>query len=462
MKPSGDPRPQSRSDGAEAAVRFEPMGGGANGRRRAASTTHEIRSRMRPVRGNRDGSSSVADATQKSAGGVDPWAEAPRLPSSYRYAMTDESTWTARIQVCLSLVVALLAGCGKMSEGAKQGPPEVTVSEPAQQEVTDYVELTGTVTPSRSVDLMARVTGFLESVEFQDGATVKEGDELFVIEPEPYRQQLALAEAALERAKSEYNRQLSLIASNATSVANVERWRSENDQAVAQVALAKINLGYTRVTAPFTGLIGRRLVDGGNLVGPTVNTKLASMDQLEPIYVYFNLNERDTLQAVTIMRQQGLSPRSNIGKTTVFVGLQNQAGYPEEGTLDFADTGISTSSGTMQLRAVFPNKDRMLIAGAFARVRIPLGGPKPMLVVPANIIGNDQEGDYVLTVDAGGIVARRGVVLGPLTTNGCAIRSGLKAQDRVIVNGVMRAKPGDRVSPVTAPGAQSTPPSPTR
>ena len=277
----------------------------------------------------------------------------------------------------------------------------MTVSQPAQQEVTDSLDLTGTVTPSRSVDLVARVTGYLESVKFQDGAMVKEGDLLFVIEPEPYRQQLALAEAALERAKSEYARQLSLIASNATSVANVEKWRSERDQAAAQVELAKINLSYTSVNAPFSGRIGRRLVDPGNLVGPNVNTKLATLDQLEPIYVYFNLNERDTLQAVTIMRQQGLDPRANIGKTPVFVGLQNQEGYPQEGTLDFADTGISTSSGTMQLRALFANANRLLIAGAFARMRIPLGGPKPMLVVPTSVIGNDQEGDYVLVVGCG-------------------------------------------------------------
>lgn len=391
-----------------------------------------------------------------------PWAESRRLPSSHRHAMMLRGFGAALGPGCALVLAAFLAGCGKPPEGAKQGSPSVTVSQPAQREVTDYVELTGTVTPSRSVDLVARVTGYLQSVKFQDGAMVKEGDLLFVIEPETYKQQLALAEAARERAKLEYARQVGLIASNATSVANVEKWRSEHDQAVAQVALAELNLSYTDVKAPFSGRIGRRLVDEGNLVGPGVNTKLATMDQLEPIYVYFNLNERDTLKAVAIMRQQGLDPRGNIGKTPVFAGLQNQEGYPQEGTLDFADTGISTSSGTMQLRALFGNKDRVLIPGAFARVRIPLGGPKPMLVVPASIIGNDQEGDYVLVVDAGDIVARRGVVRGPLTTNGCAIRSGLSPQDRVIVNGMMRAKPGDKVSPVTASAGQSVTPAASR
>jgi RND family efflux transporter MFP subunit len=359
---------------------------------------------------------------------------------------------------CVLALVVLSAGCGKPKGSVSQAPPTVTVSPPSQQEVTDYVELTGTVNPSRSVDLVARVTGYLQSVNFEDGAMVKEGQLLFVIQPDTYQQDLALAQAALLRAQAEYDRQRGLLESNATSVATVERWLSERDQDAAQVELAKLNLGYTRVTAPFSGRIGRHLVDPGNLVGPNVNTKLATLDQLEPIYVYFNLNERDTLHAVTIMRQRGLDPRENIGKTPVYVGLQNQDGYPQEGRLDFADTGISTSSGTMQLRGVFDNKDHLLIAGAFARVRIPLGGPKPMLVAPESAIGNDQEGDYVLGVGAGDVVTRLGIVKGPVTTNGCAIRSGLSAQDRIIVNGIMRAKPGDKVTPVAASAAQPATP----
>jgi RND family efflux transporter MFP subunit len=354
-------------------------------------------------------------------------------------------------------LAALLAGCGKSPDSVKHDPPSVTVSHPTQEAVTEYLELTGTVTPSRSVDLVARVTGYLESVKFEDGAFVKEGQLLFVIEPEPYRQQLALAEAALVRAKSEYERQVSLIASNATSRANVEKWLSERDQAAAQVELAKLNLGYSSVSAPFSGRMGRRLVDPGNLVGPSVNTKLATLERLEPLYVYFNLNERDALRIVAIMRQRGLDPNGAAGKARVFVGLQSQQGYPQEGTLDFLDTGFGSSSGTIQMRGVFDNKDRTLIAGAFARVRIPMGEPQPMLVVPASAIGNDQEGDYVLVAEAGDIVARRGVVKGPLTATGCALRNGLTAGDRVLVNGMTRAKPGDKVTPMTAAASQSAP-----
>jgi RND family efflux transporter MFP subunit len=353
----------------------------------------------------------------------------------------------------------LLAGCDKPRETARPAPPSVTVSRPRQEAVADRLDLTGTVAPSRSVDLVARVAGYLESVNFVDGSVVESGRELFVIEPEPYKLQLALAQAALLRAQSEYDRQLGLAKENATSAANVEKWLSERDQVAAQVELAKLNLSYTRVSAPFGGIIGRRLVDPGNLVGPSANTKLATLEQVSPVYVYFNLNERDALEAAAIMRQQGVAPRSSVGKAPVFVGLQSQEGYPQEGTLDFVDVGISPSSGTLQMRATFANKDLTLVPGAFARVRIPLGDPKPMLVVPVSALGNDQEGDYLLLADTNDVVARRTVLKGPLTPNGCAIRSGLTADDRVIVRGLMQARPGAKITPVSE-SANPPPPAP--
>jgi RND family efflux transporter MFP subunit len=348
--------------------------------------------------------------------------------------------------VCLSLLAAVLAGCSQHLEAPTQAPPAVTVSRPTQEQVTDAIELTGTVAPSRSVDLVARVAGYLQSVDFQDGTIVETGKVLFLIEPDTYQQQLDLARATLLRANAEYDRQVSLNLSNATSVANVEKWRSERDQAKAQVELANINLGYTRVTAPFTGRIGRRLVDPGNLVGPSVNTKLATLEQLTPIYVYFNLNERDALRLWEAMRQRGLN-RPGTRQAPVEIGLQNEPGYPHHGTLDFVDSGISASSGTVQMRAVLTNEDRALFPGLFARVRIPLGEAQPMLVVPNSALGNDQEGDYVLVADANDVVVRRSVVKGALTQTGCAIRNGLTPEDRVIVVGLMRAKPGAKVAP---------------
>ncbi len=348
------------------------------------------------------------------------------------------------------LLAVLLTGCEKRQPGTDTRPPQVTVSEPAREQVVDYLDLTGTVFPSRTVDLVARVSGYLRSADFADGALVEEGQTLFVIEPEPYEQQLRLAQAALLRAQSEYDRQVELSKENATSAASVERWLSERDQASAQVELARINLGYTRVTAPFRGRIGRRLVDPGNLVGPSVNTRLATLEQLHPIHVYFNLNERDTLRIWEAVRQSGLARPAGAGKTRVLVGLQTEEGHPHSGTLDFTDTAVSTATGTLPMRAVLQNEDKALFPGLFARVRIALGEPRPMLVVPNSAIGNDQEGDYVLVVDANDVAIRRGVVKGPLTPGGCAIRSGLDPADRVIVNGLMRTRPNAKVTPVKA------------
>jgi membrane fusion protein, multidrug efflux system len=348
------------------------------------------------------------------------------------------------------LLVALCSACGNAPKSTPPHPPSVTVTQPGQEVVAEYVDLTGTVAPSRTVDLVARVTGFLQSVNFQEGAYVEAGQLLFVIEPEPYDQQLLLTKAALLRAQSEYDRQLELSKQKATSMANVEKWRSDRDQVAAQVELATINLSYTRVTAPFSGRIGRRFVDPGNLVGPNVNTKLATLDQLLPIYVNFNLNERDALNIREFMKQRGMPSKFEPGKIPVLVGLQNQEGYPQQGTLDFVDTGLNPSSGTILMRAVFKNEDRTLLPGFFARVRIPLGEPQPMLVLPNSAFGNDQEGDYVLALETSDLVVRRAVIKGPITRTGCAIRSGLTPTDRIIIDGQIRARPGAKVTPVNA------------
>ncbi len=350
----------------------------------------------------------------------------------------------------LLLGTALLAGCGKNAVTPNPLAPSVTVSRPSREQVGEAIEMTGTLAPSRSEDLVARVTGYLRSVNFQDGSFVEAGQLLFVIEPEPYEEQLALAKAAFLRADAEYARQEALSRSNATSVANVEKWLSERDQAKAQVELAKLNLDYTRVTAPFSGRIGRRLVDPGNLVSPTGNYKLATLDQLVPLYAYFNLNEREALRLWEIVRKRGGDRRAGMAQTVVEIGLQTEEGWPHSGTLDFVDTGVSTSSGAITMRALFKNEDKVLFPGLFARVRIPFGEPQPMLVVPGSAIGNDQEGDYVMVVDANDVVVRRSIVKGPPTKNGCTIRSGLSPEDRVIIAGLLRVKPGAKVTPASA------------
>jgi len=347
----------------------------------------------------------------------------------------------------VAFLLLFLVGCRKPAE-VSQPLPVVTVSQPVKRSVTEYLDLTGTVAPSKTVNLVARVSGYLQSVGFQEGSFVEAGQVLFVIDPQQYEQQLALNEAALKQAETEYERQQELIKENATAASTVEKQLSQRDQAKAQVELAKINLGYTKVTAPFSGRIGARQVDPGNLVGANGPTTLATLDQLMPIYINFSLNERDALHLYAEMRRRGIALKGNVGKLPVFVGLSNEQDYPHVGVLNFTDNEISGSTGTIAMRALFPNTDRALFPGLFARVRIPLGGPQVMLVIPNTAIGSDQQGDYVFVVDDGETVSRRGIVKGPLTADGgCAVRSGLTESDRVIVKGLLNARVGEKVVP---------------
>jgi RND family efflux transporter MFP subunit len=353
------------------------------------------------------------------------------------------------------------AGCHR-AEKTAEVVPAVTVSRPVEEPVVEYTELTGTVTASKTVNLMARVAGFLESVEFKDGDIVKEGQVLFVIEQPPYVEQVKLNEAALVRAQAELDRQEAMMKENATAQTTVENWVSQRDQAKAQLELAKINLGYTKVTAPFTGRIGARQVDPGNVVGTNGPTLLATLEQLQPIYVTFNLNERDALHLRDLMKQYHIELGSRVGKEPVEVGLQSEKGYPHVGVLDFADNSLSTATGTIALRGIFKNEDTTLFPGLFARVRLPMGGPRPMLVIPGSAIGSDQQGDYVFVVGADNVVARRSIVRGPITERGFAIRSGLQKDDRVIVNGILNARAGEKVlpteaTPVPVPSTTSVP-----
>jgi len=349
------------------------------------------------------------------------------------------------VLLCILLVVS--AGCRRQPE-TKSSLPSVTIGHPISKPVTENLDLTGTVGASLSVNLVARVTGYLESANFKDGDYVEKDQLLFVIEPKPYEEQVALNEATLVQAQAEYDRQLALSKQNATAASNLEKQLSLRDQAKAQVELAKINLDYTRVTAPFAGRIGRRQVDPGNLVGAGGATTLAKLEQLSPIFVNFNLNERDALHLREMMEKAGMAPKSAVGKAPILVGLNNETGYPRQGMLDFTDNDISTSTGTIALRAVFENKDKALFPGLFARVRIPLGPPQQMLMVPNSAIGNDQQGDYVYVVDGDNVVGRRSVVKGPLTPDGCAVRDGLSAADRVVINGILNARPGAKVQPI--------------
>jgi len=367
-----------------------------------------------------------------------------------------------RVRACATaggVLLALLGGCGNRNEYHPPPPPQVTVAKPLRAPVTEYLLGTGSIAAMQTVDLVARVEGYLRSVNFTDGSVVRAGQLLFVIEPEPYQAKLASYQAQLESAQSEYDRQLRMIKENATSQANVEKWRSQRDQDVAAVQLAKIDLGYTRVTAPFDGRIGRHLVDPGNLVGAAGATKLATIEQVNPIYVYFSVNERD----VQRIRAQALAEGKALTtapKLPVYVGLQIEKGYPHEGTLDFASTGLDTGSGTLQVRAIMPNEQRVLLPGMFARVRVPTAPATPGMLVPDRVVSNDQAGSYVLVVDGAHRVRQQRVEIGQVQDGMRVIRAGLSFDADVVVNGLQYAVPGNLVSPtlqVLEPAAADAP-----
>lgn len=340
-------------------------------------------------------------------------------------------------------------------------PPSVVIQKPQFREMAEYVTQTGNTVAFNSVDLVARVEGYLDAIKFTDGAFVKKGAELFVIEPEPYLEKLHEAEATVAAkkaeyaySKAEYNRQKNMYKENATSLNNVEKWyaqaevsHSEIAQAEANAKIAAINYSYTRVLSPFDGRIGRHLIDTGNLVGHGAATTLATIEQIEPIYVYFNLSELDLIKLRAAAKARGIKP-SDINQIPVYVGMQTDTGYPYEGHLDFVNTGLNASTGTMEFRAILPNKNYPLLPGLFVQVRIPVTQPARMLTVPDTAIQYDQIGSYVLVTDEKNRVVLKRVQTGGVEQGLRAIVKGLDAQDNVIVNGLQNAVPGTAVTPI--------------
>jgi len=369
-----------------------------------------------------------------------------------------------RLLAVLTLVTAmavLAAGCEEKNTFVPPPPPKVTVAKPTRQSVTDYLELTGNSQAINTVKLVARVEGYLEGLHFQDGADVRKGDLLFSIQPQQYQAQLAQAkaqvqaqQAALLNAETEYERYSRLYQQKAAAATDVDNWRFQRDSAKAAVAnaqaqvdIANLNIGYTQVTAPFTGRMGRRLVDVGNVVGAGgQETPLAEINQIDPIYVYFTINELDLLR-IRERQQQAGEGDYRVRPVPIQAGLANEPGYPHEGRIDFAAISLDPGTGTLLVRAVFSNPDRVLLPGLFVRLRLPVGRDRNAILVPEVALGNDQIGRYVLVVDDKNVVERRGVQTGQSYGELRVVSEGLNGDERVVVNGLLRAIPGRQVDP---------------
>ena len=375
---------------------------------------------------------------------------------------------STRLRVGVAFASLLLLGaCEQQNKYQPPPPAEVTVAKPDQRKVTLYMELTGSTAPLNRVDLVARVQGFLDKVAYKDGAAVKKGDLLFQIDPEDYKISLQIAqatqqqqEALLIQADADLKRKQDLVKTSAVSVAQVDDSRAKRDSTIAaldqakgQVEQAKRNLAYTTITAPFDGTMSARLVDPGAMVGAGSPTKLATIVQLDPLYVKFNIDEQQVLTVRERMREMGVTLK-DLGPVPVDIGLQTETGYPHTGTLDYVAPEIDTSTGTLAGRAIIDNKDALLEPGLFVRVRIPKQLNVNSLLVPDIALGNNQQGRYLLVVDAKNVVEQRQVEVGELVDGSLRIiKSGLKPDERVIVGGAMRALPGNTVVPVTASAA---------
>jgi len=368
------------------------------------------------------------------------------------------------IQVAAAAALAaLLAACNASKNAYVPPPPaKVVVAQPLQQPVTLYFELTGNTQAINSVDLVARVQGYLESIDYKDGSFVTKGTPLFGIERDTYQQQLdqanatlAANQATLEYNKAEYQRQSTLGRQDFASQATVQQWRANQDSAAAQllnakaqIELAKINLGYTNVLAPFDGVVSNHLVDVGALVGTGSATKLATIVQMDPMYVYFTLSEGQVLTIKENNAKAGLPFRTtDLGGIPVEIDLQGEEGYPHKGHMDYASPQVDPSSGTLTVRAVFDNKDGALLPGLFVRVRTPVGHLDKAMLTRNDAIGTSQEGPYVLVVGPDNVVQRKVVKTGDRQGQLRIIESGLEPGDWVVTEGVQRAFPGAKVEP---------------
>jgi multidrug efflux system membrane fusion protein len=355
----------------------------------------------------------------------------------------------AAVFAATSPVLAQMPGAG--------GPPPVTVAKPIVKEIVEWDEFVGRFEATNSVEIRARVAGYLEASNFREGALVKENDLLFVIDKRPYQAAYARAQAAVASAqtrttftRSDLERTESLTRSGVAAERTLEERRQQSQQAgadlqAARAALeqARLDLEFTEIRAQISGRIGRRMVTEGNLVRAN-DTLLTTIVSLDPIHFYFEVDERSYLAY-----SRHVGPRTALGeaKTQVFVGVADEKTLDRPGMLDFADNRLDSRSGTLQLRAVFANKELLLTPGLFGRVRIP-GSPRyKAVLVPDEAISADQDRRIVLVVGDDGVVAPKVVRPGPREDGYRVIREGLTGEESIVINGLQRARPGTKVTP---------------
>ncbi len=362
------------------------------------------------------------------------------------------------------LALATLGACTQENTFVAPPPPKVAVAKPLRKPSVKYDEATGNTAALNSVDLVARVQGYLEKMNYQDGARVKQGTLLFEIQRNTYEAQLEQAKANLASAKAtalndeiNYQRVVTLGRQGNLAVtqqqidnakATLDAGNASVENAKASVELATINLGYTRVAAPFDGVVTRHLADIGALVGYSGPTTLATILQIQPIYVYFTVSESVVLRYRQQLAEEG-RPRENYHKVPVEIGLMNDTGYPIGGHLDYVSPQVNSATGTLEVRAIFENKDGRLLPGLFVRLRVPQPQQRPesALWVDETAIGQNQLGEYLLVVGNDNVVEQRQIKTAESESGLKVVESGLSPNDWVVTSGIQRAVPGQKVNP---------------
>jgi RND family efflux transporter MFP subunit len=359
------------------------------------------------------------------------------------------------------LAAQLLAGCdSKPVAGSAPPPPPVTVARPLQKTITEWDEYTGRFTALETVEVRARVSGFIDSVHFKEGQIVKQGDLLFVIDPRPYRLAVEQAKADVERAKAkleiaslDVQRGTPLARTQALTERELDTRKSTERDAAGQVGSAEaavkqaeLNLEWTEVRAPIGGRISDKRVDSGNLItgGQTGATLLTVIVSIDPIHFVFDGSEADFLRYQHLAAAGG-RPSSRDAQNPVSVRLADESDFKHQGRMDFVDNVINPKTGTIRGRAVFDNKDGFLTPGFFGRLRL-FGGEHETLLVPDGAIASDQSSKIVFTVADDGTVGTKLIELGPMVDGLRVIRSGLAPTDRIVIDGLQRARPGAKVT----------------
>ena len=379
----------------------------------------------------------------------------------------------AVVIVCLAA-----AGCDKLKEMATPAsgpaalpapkPPEVLFTQSTKGEITDFEDFTGRTVARRTIDIRARVTGYLDKIYFKDGGEVAQGELLFEIDPRPYLAEVARTQAAVTQAEAhlsrldhDMQRATKLIDSKQISREQYDLVAGDRAEAEAAVSVAKanlrtakLNLDFTKVKAPLAGQISRTQLDPGNLV-KSDDTILTTLVTLDPIFAYFEVDER-TLLMMRRYVEQGKIKTGSEAEVPVLMGLADESGFPHKGTINFVDNRLDVATGTLQVRGVFENPTHILSPGLFVRVRLPIGDPYEAVLIDEQALGTDQGQKFVYVIDQQNNAQYRQVDIGKLQNGQRVVRKGLDEGERVVVSGLQRVRPGAPVSPKPAPSVAAT------